>query len=335
MKNSSKISTVFQNDKKENIVVFAIMALIVIITLVTIGLDPIKHWLTEPIIWKNADFLNIYLVDKVQESTDDELTLLFAASNASADELDEYEFEFQINSVYFDINSYDQKNIGAHDIITIEKRITADDFASGASILTVDQSTFEDIKNSAPEQIDFSYKIKELKSNGYTIIKNNGVAKTILLLILSAVIGIIGFSSIIKPAWLRIIFKICALPAIIILLLLSIALAIFGKGSVPNTTASDGAKQRAAQNYKRQAQLKANALQSGRYEDAARAQGQMDKSMADMISSSSSTAKKNNYKMHATWKANAEMRGNKKDAAKAQAMMDKDLADLITQNKHE
>lgn len=56
--------------------------------------------------------------------------------------------------------------------------------------------------------------------------------------------------------------------------------------------------------------------------------------MADMISSSSSTAK-NNYKMHATWKANAEMRGNKKDAAKAQAMMDKDLADLITQNKHE
>lgn len=333
MNNLNKISTIFQNNKKENIIVFAIMALIVIITLVTIGLDPIKHWLAEPIIWKDADFLNIYLVDKVQENTD-ELTLLFAVSNASADELDEYEFKFQINSVYFDINSYNQKPIGAHDIITIEKRITADDFASSASILTVDQSTFEYIKNSAPEQIDFSYKIKDLKSNGDTIIKNNGVAKTILLLIISSVIGIIGFSGIIKPAWLRIIFKICALPAIIILLLQSLALVIFGKGNVQNTTASDRAKQRAAQNYKRQAQLKANALQSGRYEDAARTQGQMDKSMADMISSGSSTAK-NNYKMHATWKANAEMRGNKKDAARAQAMMDKDLADLITKNKHE
>ncbi len=67
MKNLNKISTIFQNNKKENIIVFAIMALIVIITLVTIGLDPIKHWLAEPIIWKDADFLNIYLVDKVQK----------------------------------------------------------------------------------------------------------------------------------------------------------------------------------------------------------------------------------------------------------------------------
>ena len=67
---------------------------------------------------------------------------------------------------------------------------------------------------------------------------------------------------------------------------------------------------------------------TGRPQDAARAQGQMDKSFADMIAASNSQAKKR-YQYWAQMKANAEMRGSKQDAAFAQQQMDRYMADML------
>ena len=73
---------------------------------------------------------------------------------------------------------------------------------------------------------------------------------------------------------------------------------------------------------------KAGAVMTGRPQDAARAQGQMDKSFADMIAANNSQAKKE-YQKWAQHKANAEMRGNQHDAAFAQQQMDRHLAEML------
>ena len=67
---------------------------------------------------------------------------------------------------------------------------------------------------------------------------------------------------------------------------------------------------------------------TGRPQDAARAQGQMDKAFADMIAANNSQAKKE-YQKWAQHKASAEMHGNQHDAAFAQRQMDRYMADML------
>lgn len=97
---------------------------------------------------------------------------------------------------------------------------------------------------------------------------------------------------------------------------------------VPGGSQTDSARKRAAEEYKRQAGHKAGAAIHGNRENAARAQGQMDKAFADMIAAKNSQAKKE-YQKWAQHKANAEMRGNQHDAAFAQRQMDRYMADML------
>ena len=97
---------------------------------------------------------------------------------------------------------------------------------------------------------------------------------------------------------------------------------------VPGGSQTDSARKRAAEEYKRQAGHKAGAVIHGNRENAARAQGQMDRAFADMIAANNSQAKKE-YQRWAQHKANAEMHGNKRDAAFAQQQMDRYMADML------
>lgn len=97
---------------------------------------------------------------------------------------------------------------------------------------------------------------------------------------------------------------------------------------VPGGSQTDSARKRAAEEYKRQAGHKAGAAIHGDRENAARAQGQMDKAFADMIAAKNSQAKKE-YQKWAQHKASAEMRGNQHDAAFAQRQMDRYMADML------
>ena len=97
---------------------------------------------------------------------------------------------------------------------------------------------------------------------------------------------------------------------------------------VPGGSQTDSARKSAAEQYKRAAGHKAGAAIHGNRENAARAQGQMDKAFADMIAANNSQAKKE-YQRWAQHKASAEMRGNQHDAAFAQRQMDRYMADML------
>lgn len=92
--------------------------------------------------------------------------------------------------------------------------------------------------------------------------------------------------------------------------------------------ANDAAKKKAAENYKREANLKAGAVAHGNQREAAFAQARMDKSMADMVSGDLST--RNEYSRQAQLKAGHIAHGNTEEAAKCQARMDRLMADMIS-----
>ncbi len=325
---SSKIS-----NKKENIIAVGIMITIVVISLITIGIDPIKQWLTEPIVWKDADFVNVELINK-EEVAEDKLSLQFAIENTSEKRLDEYKFICYVGSASFELSSiYD--DINAYGVIVIDKTITTN--RTGYGKIKVDINTYNNIKNSDLENLDFSYKIKDLGSQGETLVKNNGVFKDILLFALSFGLGVLGFADIIKFSWLRILFKVCGLPAIILIFLVMFAFAIFGSrgNSQTQSSTSDSTKNNAAKNYKREANLKAGSVMTGNQKEAASSQARMDKNMADMITGNKSSIAKTNYKRAADAKAGFIRTGNQKEAAKAQAQMDRYLADMINESNEE
>ena len=327
---SSKIS-----NKKENIIAVGIMITIVVISLITIGIDPIKQWLTEPIVWKDADFVNVELINK-EEVVEDNLSLQFAIENTSEKLLDEYKFICYVGSVSFELSSiYD--DINAYDVIVIDKTITTNGIGLGLDKIKVDTNTYNNIKNSDLENLDFSYKIKNLSSKGKTLVKNNGIFKDILILALSFCLGVLGFADIIKFSWLRILFKVCSLPAIILMFLIMFVFAIFGsrRDSQTQSDLDNHIKRNAAQNYKREANLKAGSVMTGNQKEAASSQARMDKNMADMITGSKSSIAKTNYKRAADAKAGFIRTGNQKEAAKAQALMDRYLADMISESRDE
>lgn len=325
---SSQIS-----NKKENIIAAAIMIVIVVISLITIGIDPIKQWLTEPIVWKDADFVNVQLINKEEES-EDRLKLQFAVENNSEKLLDEYKFlcyigsaSFELSSIYDDINEYGT--------VVIDKTITTN--GTGLGKIKVDEKTYDEIKNTNLDSLNFSYRIKYLKSHGDTLVKNNGVFKVVLILVFSVILGILGFSDKLKLSWLRIIFKVCGLPAIIIVVIAIFSMAVLSHGgaSQAQSSTSGSARNTAAKNYKREANLKAGAIITGNQKEAASSQARMDKNMADMIMGDKSSVAKTNYKRAADAKAGFIRTGNQKEAAKAQAQMDRYLSDMINESKDE
>lgn len=320
------------SNKKENIIAAAIMIVIVVISLITIGIDPIKQWFTEPIVWKDADFVNVQLINKEEES-EDRLKLQFAVENNSENPFNYYTFLCRIDSVTFELSSSDY--IMPNNIAVIDRTMTTNGF--GLSKIKVDEKTYNSIKNTNLENVDFSYKIKLLDSNGKNLVKNNGVFKVILLFVVSAVLGVLGFTNVIKLSWLRIIFKICGMPAIIIVVTIIFAIAALGGGSNSQSQSqtSGSARNTAAKNYKREANLKAGAIITGNQKEAASSQARMDKNMADMIMGDKSSVAKTNYKRAADAKAGFVRTGNQKEAAKAQAQMDRYLSDMINESKDE
>ena len=129
--------------------------------------------------------------------------------------------------------------------------------------------------------------------------------------------------------------KLLCVPTLVVLV--AVFLIFSGAGSSDSSVKSGGvaadanARSRAAENYKRQSGYKAGAVMTGRPQDAARAQGQMDKSFADMISPGDSQAKRR-YQREAGLKAGAAMTGRPQDAARAQGQMDKAFADMSAAN---
>ncbi len=323
--------------KKENIIVAIIMVVIVLFSVIFIGVEPIKDWLKEPITWDKPEYIDIALTNI--ETYDDGVGIEYLITNTSGIEFSEYDFITTVNGVKIPIQSF---NTGGDLNTSKEKTVilTTDSFPLMSEI-PINEETYQDFLNTPLYELksDFEFNTIHLKGrdeNGDNFeFKNNGTVKIILIVAISAVLGYLGIDKVKQP-WLRIILKVCGLPAILLIfaIMLFFAFVAGNKGSGESSDSVNDAKVRNAQaRYKEAANQKKGAVALGNKSGAAAAQAEMDKAMADMIAgSSNSTAMRqaqSRYKNAANCKKGAVSRGNKENAAHAQAEMDKALADML------
>lgn len=319
--------------KSENIIIVICMIAIVVLAFVIFGWSSIKSWLSTPLIWKGQDSLEVhYLGTLPNNNSTEDYNIFLGISNNTNEEIDEYDITFNVEGVKFDYPSYSNSNISAYGITDATISITTSEYPSWGET-RVSEKTLEKLRNSKETgNVKASCRIKKLKSHGETLVNNTGIYKDIIIVIISLFIGIIGFFGNISVAWIRILLKLFALPAFLFAILALILIAVIANTDSADLEAAakdakDAAKKDAAENYKREANLKAGAVANGNQREAAFAQARMDKSMADMVGGDLST--RNEYKRQAQLKAGFIAHGNTKEAAKCQAAMDRLMADMI------
>lgn len=324
----------------ENIIVAIIMVVIILFSVVVIGVEPIKVWLDKPIIWDEPDYLDVSLVyvGKNGQYSDDELILKFAIENSSDYFIKEYEILTEINGVEITLNqdaSYytsERRTIDKKSIAILD-RIATTNSVSGfySTTFNIDEKTYNELLYGDLDNIKLSYKTVSLYDGDKYLINNNGTFKIILIVIISAVLGAIGIFWA-KEKWLRILLKVCGLPAVLIIILVAL-IVLIGSRSGGGQGETSGAFKSAQERYKNAASHKAGHLQHGNTAEAAKAQAQMDSAMADMIGSSSNNSNfrsaQERYKRAAAHKAGHLQHGNTADAARAQAEMDRAMADMM------
>ena len=323
--------------KNENIIVIICMIAIVVLTFVIFGWASIKSWLSTPLIWKGQDSLEVHYFGTLpNKNSNENYNIFLGISNNTNEDIDDYDITFNVEGVEFDYPSYSNSDISAYGITDVTIPITINEYPSWGET-TVSEKILEKLTNSGQwDNIKASCKIKSLKSHGETIVNNTGLWKDIIIIIISLCLGIIGFLGNIEKQWLRVIFKLCALPAVLViiagaLLLYAVAYASSpeGQAALAKSRKKEEERQRnkAANDYKSAAHTKAACEARGDYKGAAYAQEQMDKSRATMITGSVSSH--NAYNSAAHTRAAAMARGDYKGAAYAQAEMDKEMADIL------
>lgn len=323
--------------KSENIIIIISMVAIVILAFVIFGWSSIKSWLSSPLIWRGQDSLEVHYFGTLpSDKSGEDYNIFLGITNNTKKEIDEYDISFNIEGIEFDYPSYSNSDISAYGVTDATLSITTSEYPS-FSETKVPEKTLEKLINSEGlDSVKVSCRIKSLKSHGDSLVNNTGIYKDILVVIISLFMGIIGFFGDIKKQWLRILLKLFAIPAVVVIIafLLLMAYASYGnspegKAALEESRKKQEAQQKAkaANEYKSAAHTRAAALARGDYKGAAYAQEKMDKSAVDMISSGGS----NNvaYKSAAHTKAAATARGDYKTAAYAQAEMDKKMADIL------
>lgn len=317
----------------ENIIVAIIMVVIVVLSVVFIGIGPIKAWLKEPIVWTEAEYIEMSIINIVEEK-DNEMRVEYCIINTSDNNLRSFEFITMLNGVEVQLTKANEYYNQTYQTFVTSVKFTSDPSLAYYGTILIDETTYNELLNTPANDVDFSYKTVYLEgedaNGGDFKFKNNGTVKIILIVAVSAVLAFLGIGKAKQP-WLRIILKVCGLPAILLVLIVIFAIAILGAGGGKSTgnTGSNGAQER----YKRAANHKAGAQIQGDKANAAKAQAEMDKAMADMIAGSSNDASmrraQERYKTAANHKAGAVIHGDKANAARAQAEMDKALADMM------
>lgn len=314
----------------ENIIVAIIMVVIILFSVVVIGVEPIKEWLSKPLTWDEPDYLEVSLahVHKESKLNDTDLVLSFAIVNLSENVIKDFDFIMIVDQVEMEVDSTNCGNIESFNGIGITETVTK---KPNGHKNVISEETYNKLLNSDINDIEFSYKTVSLYDGDKYLINNNGVFKTILIVIISAVLGALGIFWA-KEKWLRILLKVCGLPAVLIIILVAL-IVLIGSRSGGGQGEMSGAFKSAQERYKNAASHKAGHLQHGNTAEAAKAQAQMDSAMADMIGSSSNNSNfrsaQERYKRAAAHKAGHLQHGNTADAARAQAEMDRAMADMI------
>lgn len=316
--------------KRENIIVALSMIGIIILTFIIFGWSSIQSFLTSPIIWKGQDSLEVHYFGTWPGNEEkSKYNIILSVYNKTGKEISEYDIAFNVEGLEYEYKSFNNKDMSSG-FTDISIPVTENDVSSKTfqKLITSNKDNLEDV--------EVSYRIKYLTSHGEKIVNNNGWIKDILIVALSLALGIVGFLGNIEKKWLRITFKLCAIPAVLVIIagaLLMYAVAYSnspeGQAALAESRKKEEERQRnkAANDYKSAAHTKAACEARGDYRGAAYAQEQMDKSRATMITGS--TSSHNAYNSAAHTKAAATARGDYKCAARAQAEMDKNMADML------
>lgn len=303
----------------ENVVVGVVAVLLTVFLFVFVGWDGLKNWFSTPLIWHDPD--GVTAEAQLKEETDDEIQLLIYVYSDFHEKITSYHMDIVCGSAVYTIRD----NYGKNGEYVIAKRIYVKKDGDHADF-------YKALSGKNVEDIQLKVHVRSLYSGDEKLVKQTGLVKIIGLAVISVVSGLLVAKANIKNQWLRLLLKLLCVPSLVLLFVLMIAVSSSGNTGSSTSTARSAAdanaRNRAAENYKRQAGLKAGAVMTGRPQDAARAQGQMDKSFADMIAANNSQAKKE-YQKWAQHKANAEMHGDKQNAAFAQQQMDRHLAEML------
>ncbi len=304
---------------QENVIVGAVAVLLTVFLFVFVGWDGLKNWFSTPLIWLHTDCVTAEA--QLKKETDDEIQLLIYAVNEFHRPITSYHLDIICDSAVYTIRD----NYGKNGEFVIANRICVEKNGPHADF-------YKALSGKDVEDIKLKVHVRSLYSGDEKLVKQTGLVKIIGLAVISVVSGLLVAKANIKNQWLRLLLKLLCVPSLVVLFVLIVAVSSSdnsGNSVATGRSAADAnARSRAAEEYKRQSGHKAGAVMTGRPQDAARAQGQMDKAFADMIAANNSQAKKE-YQKWAQHKANAEMRGNQHDAAFAQRQMDRYMADML------
>lgn len=309
--------------KGENILVGVLAAAFLTAILIIFGYRTLELWFASPIVWNDPDTLQLQLWEKEELGTNMKLT--FNVLNASDESYTDYTFYAIYGTSILNISSFRNPPIRAHD-----GQWLTESFAQGGSVGRL----FNALSGKSVAEINqkMTFHVKELNQYGDNGYHTNGWLKIVVIMVLSAVCGVLSIQNFIRWQPLRIVLKLLCVPALLPAVVFGLLLAGAGEHAASpahQQDADDGVRRRAAERYKEMARDRANALKGGSARDAARAQGHMDQALADMITGSQSSVKKEAFKQQAMLKAGAAMSGKTRDAARAQGRMDELLADML------
>ncbi|MBQ6162952.1 MAG: hypothetical protein IJK23_00620 [Clostridia bacterium] len=304
---------------QENVAVGVVAVLLAALLFILVGWDGIKNWFSKPLIWRDPDYITAEA--ELKTEADGKIDLLIFVINASSNRITKYDLDIVCGSAVCSFGG----TSGWETEHVLTKRILAEKDGRNASF-------YEALTGKDVEDIALKVHVRSLYSGDEKLVKQTGLVKIIGLAVISVASGLLVAGELVGNRWLRMLLKLLCVPSLV--LFFGAILVLSAAGSSGNRAESGGSASEshtrgaAAENYKRQAGYKAGAVMTGRQQDAARAQGQMDKSFADMISPGNSEAKKE-YQRQAQLKAGAVMTGRPQDAARAQGQMDKAFADMI------
>ena len=243
------------NAKKENFIVAVTSVLLAVLLLIIFGLNGIENFFSQPIVWKEADYITINAANFVPDSYKENCGKLnFFIVNESSNSISSYDFLADICGEEFKISSY--KNLEPYSIADVSVDIASDEVTYkplGSNV--VSKANFEKIKNIKGENVKFKT-VDIMSTDGKYLINNNGTQRIIAVFAPSFVLGLVGFLEIIKTKWLRMFFKFCGMPVVAVFSIFMICGYLANSGLAPKTTSNTNAnvakkKYREAANRKR------------------------------------------------------------------------------------
>lgn len=139
--------------KKENFIVAVSSVVLVVLLFIIFGLNGIENFFSQPIVWKEADYITIKAVNFVLDSYKENCGKLnYFIVNESSSSISSYDFLADICGEEFKISSY--KNLEPYSIADVSVDIASNEVTYkplGSNV--VSKANFEKIKNIKGENV--------------------------------------------------------------------------------------------------------------------------------------------------------------------------------------